>query len=47
MKYPQIPVNEAERLHALENLHILDTLPEEEYYGITKIASLIVILPLH
>ena len=46
MKYPQIPANEAERINALENLQIIDTLPEEEYDNITKIAALICNTPI-
>lgn len=36
---PNIPLDEAERLFALEEYGILDTLPEKEFDDITKIAS--------
>ena len=36
---PQIPANEAERLAALTEYAILDTLPEKEFDDITKIAA--------
>jgi len=36
-----IPENEKERLRALKNYYILDTLPEEEFDRLTKLASLV------
>ncbi|WP_397446446.1 ATP-binding protein [Polaribacter sp. R77954] len=39
MKPADLPKNEDERLSALKEYKILDTLPEEEYDAITKIAS--------
>lgn len=39
MKSAKIPQNEKERLKVLKNYNILDTLPEEEYDAITKIAA--------
>ena len=39
MKSAKIPQNEAERLKVLKGYSILDTLPEDEYDAITKIAS--------
>jgi len=41
MKPANIPPNEAKRLENLKSYHILDTLPEEEYDAITKIATVI------
>lgn len=43
---PTIPTNEAERLIALEEYKILDTLPELEFDDITKIASQICQTPI-
>ena len=39
MYKPQIPNNEDRRLKALDTYKILDTLPEEEYDALTKIAA--------
>jgi len=39
MEIPVLPVNEAERLQALREYSILDTLPEKDFEDITKIAS--------
>lgn len=39
MKTPAIPSNESQRIKALNAYQILDTLPEQEYDDITKIAS--------
>ncbi|MDN5201458.1 GAF domain-containing sensor histidine kinase [Fulvivirgaceae bacterium BMA10] len=36
---PDIPSNEKERMNALHEYHILDTLPEQDFDDITKIAS--------
>lgn len=41
MYKPEIPHNEDRRLEALEAYKILDTLPEEEYDALTKIAAAI------
>ncbi|PKV64639.1 GAF sensor signal transduction histidine kinase [Polaribacter sp. Hel1_33_96] len=46
MKPANIPPNEAKRLKNLKSYHILDTLPEEEYDAITKIASVICNTPI-
>jgi hypothetical protein len=40
LKKPEIPINESERLKALNEYRILGTKPEENYDDITKIASL-------
>ncbi|NHN25749.1 GAF domain-containing sensor histidine kinase [Flavobacterium jejuense] len=39
MKKPEIPQNEVQRSEALNDYKILDTLPEEEYDALTKIAA--------
>ncbi len=39
MQLPAIPENETERLHALKEYSILDTLPEAEYEDISYLAS--------
>lgn len=39
MKIPEIPANETQRLKALKEYSILDTLPEKEYDDITQLAS--------
>ena len=41
MAKPQIPQNEDLRSKALNEYEILDTLPEEEYDALTKIAATI------
>lgn len=46
MTKPIIPVNESERLLALESYHIIDTLPEESYNDLTRIASIICNTPI-
>ncbi len=39
MQAPAIPRNEQQRMNALRSLHVLDTLPEERFDRITRIAS--------
>ena len=41
MTLPQIPINETERVQSLHSYSLLDTLPEEEYNNITKLAAYI------
>ena len=41
MKYAALPENEKRRLLTLERLQLMDSLPEENYDNITKLASLI------
>lgn len=41
MKIPPLPLNEGERLKALESYSVMDTLPEKEYDSITQLASYI------
>ncbi|WP_342647043.1 PAS domain S-box protein [Mucilaginibacter sp. CSA2-8R] len=41
-----VPVNEGERLKALESYDILDTIPEAEYDALTRLASYICQVPL-
>ena len=43
---PSIPEKEEQRLQALQEYNILDTLPEQEYDEITKIASYICNTPI-
>ncbi len=38
---PRLPDNEVERQKALESYHVLDTLPEEDYDDITRMAAMI------
>lgn len=46
MKAAPLPANEAERLQSLKEHEILDTLPEEAYDDITRIASEITGMPI-
>ena len=39
MKVPEFPHNESERLLALQNYEILDSLDEQEYDDIAAVAS--------
>jgi sigma-B regulation protein RsbU (phosphoserine phosphatase) len=41
-----IPVNDAERLAALEDLHLLDTAPEERFDRITRLLTLVLQVPM-
>lgn len=45
MKKAKVPSNEKERLGTLKSYKILDTLPEEEYDALVKIASSICNVP--
>lgn len=45
MNFP-IPENEIERLKALHEYHLLDTLPEEQFDRLTKLASIICDVPI-
>lgn len=38
MKAPELPENEKQRLQALRSLHLLDTLPEERFDRVTRMA---------
>ena len=46
MNYPAIPQNEEQRLNALKSYRILDTLPEDDYDSITRLAALICNMPI-
>ncbi len=46
MKFPKIPVNELQRLDALKDYSILDTLPEKEFDEITALSSYICKTPI-
>lgn len=46
MNYPAIPLNEEQRLNALKSYQILDTLPEDDYDSITRLAALICNTPI-
>ncbi len=46
MKPAPLPINEADRLKALQNYQLLDTLPEEVYDDITRIATEITGMPI-
>jgi signal transduction histidine kinase len=46
MKIPEVPPNERDRQHALEEYSILDTLPEQEYEEITLLAAQICRTPI-
>ena len=46
MKIPSIPHNEAERLSALQRYKVLDTLPEQEFDDLTKLAAAICKTPI-
>lgn len=46
MKAPEIPVNEHERLAALRSLRILDTLPEERFDRVTRMARRLFEVPI-
>ena len=46
MKHPLIPPDEAERLAALEAYQVLDTLPEESFDDLTRIAASICDMPI-
>lgn len=39
MQKPKLPKNESDRLEALNRYHILDTLPEQEYDDLTRLAA--------
>lgn len=46
MKTPEIPENEVQRLKALRSLHLLDTLPEERFDRVTRMARRLFNVPI-
>ncbi len=46
MQTPKLPANEASRIQALHSLHILDTLPEDRFDRITRLAQHIFQVPM-
>jgi len=46
MQSPKLPANELERLNALMEYRLLDTLPEEDYDNITKLVATICDVPI-
>ena len=47
MKAPEFPADERTRLETLRSLQILDTLPEERFDRLTRLARKLFDVPMH